>query len=82
MPMIKEGSVPLLDEVGEIEAVEIGTFPTVESGGYARKGIDAFPISNVSAVTTSKYAHPGTAVAELISFGYLSSDVNYCLKNQ
>ena len=73
-PMIKEVSGLLLDEVGEVEVVEVGRFPTVDSGRF--KDSDAFTILNVSAVTTSKYAHPGTAVTGLITFGYLSSDVN------
>ena len=80
-PMIKEVSGPLLDEVGEVEAVEAGTFPTVDSGRFEfEEDIVAFTILNMSALTTSKYAHPGTAVAVLITFGYLSSGVNYCLK--
>ena len=76
-PMIK-GSGPLSEEVGEIEAVEVGTFPAVDSGRFADS--DAFIILNMSAVTTSKYAHPGTAIHELIGFGYLSSGVSSCLK--
>ena len=77
-PTIKEVSGPLLDEVGEIEAVEVATFPAVDSGRFADS--DAFIILNMSPVTTSKYAHPGTAIHELIGFGYLSSGVNPCLK--
>ena len=72
-PMIKEVSGLLLEEVVEIEAVEVGTFPTVDSRRFTDS--DACMRLNVSAVTTSKYAHPGTAINELINFGYLSSDV-------
>ena len=72
-PMIMEVSVDLLDDGGEIERVEVGTFPTVDSGRFPDS--DAFTILSLSAVTTSKYAHPGTAINELMTFGYLSSDV-------
>ena len=72
----------LLDEIEERveEGVDLTGFPTVDSGRPTSR--DALTGLNVSAVTTSRYAHAGTAVAELILFGYLSYDVNFCLKNQ
>lgn len=80
-PMIRPVSAGLLDGVEVLERVEgvvVGMFPTVDSRRF--EDSDAFSISNVSFVTTSKYAHPGTAVTGLITCGYLSSDVNSCLK--
>ena len=74
-PMSMEVSVDLLDDGEEIQ---VGTFPSVDSGRFTDS--DAFTILNQSAVTTSKYAHPGTAIHEVIGFGYLSSAVNSCLK--
>ena len=71
---------PPFPEPGVVEAVG-GGFPTVDSRRLGDSdAIDAFARLNVSAVTTSKYAHPGTAVTGLIVRGYLSSDVNPCLR--
>lgn len=55
---------------GEIEEdVNISLFPTVDSG--RRTACIALAGSNLSVVTTSMYAHAGTAVAGLILLGYL-----------
>ena len=79
-PIIMVVSAGLLDGVVETEGVGVGVFPTVDSGRVGDS--DAFTILNASAATTSKYAHAGTEVTGLITFGYLSSDINYCFKNQ
>jgi len=63
-----------------VEVANIWMFPTVDSGRFKACIALALTASKTSSVTTSRYAHAGTVVAELISFGYLSSDVNFCLK--
>jgi hypothetical protein len=56
---------------GEVEeSVDISLFPTVDSGKLT--ACIALAGSNPSLVTTSRYAHAGTAVAGLILSGYLS----------
>lgn len=80
-PMIMAVPLDLLPDVGEFEegikvGVDVTGFPTVDSGRSTFR--DALTRLNVSPVTTSRYAHAGTAVAGLILFGYLSSDVNSC----
>lgn len=57
-------------DTGDVEEdVDTSMFPTVDSGCPASR---LAPTSrNWSGVTTSRYAHAGTAVAELILFGYL-----------
>ena len=50
---------------GEVEEdINTSLFPTVDSGRFARSL--ALRASNWSSVTTSMYAHAGTAVSELI----------------
>jgi len=65
----------LVDEIeeGVEEGVDVTEteFPTVDSGGPTSR--DALTRLNVSVVTTSRYAHAGTAVAELILFGYMDT---------
>ena len=66
---------------GDVEEdVDISLFPNVDSGRLT--ACIALVGSNMSAVTTSRYAHAGTAVAKLIFLGYLSSAVNSLPKNQ
>ena len=77
-PIFMEVSAGLLDDIKGTEGVGVGTFPTVDSGRVGDS--DAFTILNASAVTTSKYAHAGTVVKGFITFGYLSSNINLCLK--
>ena len=76
MIVIMETPLELLPCVVEIEeeGVDVSMFPTVDSGKPTARV--ALTGSNVSARTTLRYAHAGTAVAELISFGYLLSNVN------
>jgi hypothetical protein len=66
---------------GELEVdedVDTPVFPTVDSG-RRRATIPLAPLrSNWSVVTTSRYAHAGTAVAVLIWFGYLSPAIHSC----
>lgn len=83
-PMIVTMETPLelLSGVVEIEGdgVDVSMFPIVDSRKpTARVALTGL---NVSSGTTSRYAHAGTAVAELILFGYLSPDVNSCRKEQ
>src|SRR5258706_7111836 len=82
MIVIMETPLELLSGVVEIgEEVEEGVmFPTVDSGRFT--SCVALTGSNIAVVTVSRYAHAGTAVAGLILFGYLASDVNSCRKKQ
>jgi hypothetical protein len=61
--------LPDMWNLGEIEGVSDGEFPTVDSEPTV---CDAFTRSKMSSLTTSLYAHDGTEVPELIFFGYLS----------
>jgi len=65
---------------GGVEDADVWMFPTVDSGRFKACVALALTALKTSSVTTSRYAHAGTVVPELISFGYLSSDVNSCLK--
>ena len=87
MPMIAEVSIDWLLDAGvevwdeeteeDVEGVGISLLSTVDSGRL--KACIALVGSKMSIVTTSRYAHAGTAVAELILFGYLSSALSSCL---
>ena len=60
-----DGDVEVSDEEGDGEEdVDISLFPTVDSGRFAL--CDALTASNLSVVTTSRYAHAGTEVSELM----------------
>ena len=79
--MMFDAGVKVSDE--EIEGdgeedVDISLFPTVDSGRLT--ACIALVGSNMSAGTTSRYAHAGTAVAKLIFLGYLSSAVKSRLR--
>lgn len=84
MPMMTEVSISTFLDAGvEVwdeeteEDVEGSLLAVVDSGRLT--ACIALVGSKMSIVTTSRYAHAGTAVAELILFGYLSSAVNSCL---
>ena len=60
-----DGDVEVSDEEGDVEeVVDISLFPTVDSARVVL--CDAFTASNLSVLTTSRYAHAGTEVSELI----------------
>lgn len=71
IPIIAAVSIDLVlvevsDEIeGDVEeGVDISLFPIVDSGRFT--ACDALTASNLSVVTTSRYAHAGTVVSELI----------------